>query len=36
MTLRYGKPADADLSAEFAFHLNHDRIGTVLGVNPPT
>ena len=27
---------NVDLSAEFAFHLNHNRIGTVLGVNPPS
>jgi glucose-1-phosphate cytidylyltransferase len=27
---------DADLAAEFAFHRDHGRIGTVLGVNPPS
>lgn len=27
---------DADLTAEFRFHLDHERIGTVLGVNPPS
>ena len=27
---------DADLSAEFEFHLAHGKIGTVLGVNPPS
>jgi glucose-1-phosphate cytidylyltransferase len=27
---------DADLSAEFRFHKEHGRIGTVLGVNPPS
>jgi glucose-1-phosphate cytidylyltransferase len=27
---------DADLGAELAFHLGHDRIGTVLGVNTPS
>ncbi|MEO0530275.1 MAG: glucose-1-phosphate cytidylyltransferase [Planctomycetota bacterium] len=27
---------DADLSAEFAFHQEHGRLGTVLGVNPPS
>ena len=27
---------DADLSSELQFHLGHDRIGTVLGVNPPS
>lgn len=27
---------DADLAAEFQFHLNEGRIGTVLGVNPPS
>ncbi len=27
---------DADLAAEFAFHLDHGRLGTVLGVNPPS
>ncbi|WP_425398153.1 glucose-1-phosphate cytidylyltransferase [Aeoliella sp.] len=27
---------DANLSEEFSFHLNHGRIGTVLGVNPPS
>lgn len=27
---------DADLSAEFRFHQSHDKLGTVLGVNPPS
>lgn len=27
---------DADLAAEFAFHREHGRVGTVLGVNPPS
>jgi glucose-1-phosphate cytidylyltransferase len=27
---------DADLAAELQFHLTEDRIGTVLGVNPPS
>jgi glucose-1-phosphate cytidylyltransferase len=27
---------DANLSKEFQFHLKHDRLGTVLGVNPPS
>lgn len=27
---------NADLSKEFAFHLAHNKIGTVLGVNPPS
>lgn len=27
---------DANLAAELAFHLKHGRIGTVLGVNPPS
>ncbi|GMV98609.1 MAG: glucose-1-phosphate cytidylyltransferase [Phycisphaerae bacterium] len=27
---------DADLRAELDFHLSHDRLGTVLGVNPPS
>lgn len=27
---------DADLRKEFEFHLSHDKIGTVLGVNPPS
>ena len=27
---------DADLAAELAFHRSHDRIGTVLGINPPS
>ena len=27
---------DADLAAEFRFHLEHGRVGTVLGVNPPS
>ena len=27
---------DANLGAELAFHVSHDRIGTVLGTNPPS
>ncbi len=27
---------DADLGAEFDFHLTHNRFGTVLGANPPS
>jgi glucose-1-phosphate cytidylyltransferase len=27
---------DADLGAELRFHLEHGRVGTVLGVNPPS
>jgi glucose-1-phosphate cytidylyltransferase len=27
---------DAPLAGEFAFHINHGRLGTVLGVNPPS
>ncbi len=27
---------DVDLSKEFAFHQAHDKIGTVMGVNPPS
>ncbi len=27
---------DADLGAEFDYHLSHDRIGTVMGANPPS
>jgi glucose-1-phosphate cytidylyltransferase len=27
---------DADLAAEFQFHLDEGRVGTVLGVNPPS
>jgi glucose-1-phosphate cytidylyltransferase len=27
---------DADLSAELDYHLSHGKIGTVLGVNPPS
>ena len=27
---------DADLGEEFQFHLQHERLGTVLGVNPPS
>jgi glucose-1-phosphate cytidylyltransferase len=27
---------DADLGAEFQFHHSHGKIGTVLGVNPPS
>lgn len=27
---------NADLNAEFQYHLSHGKIGTVLGVNPPS
>jgi len=27
---------DADLLAEYEFHVAHERVGTILGVNPPT
>ncbi len=27
---------DADLGSEFAYHLAHDRLGTVMGANPPS
>lgn len=27
---------NADLAAEFRFHVEHARVGTVLGVNPPS
>jgi glucose-1-phosphate cytidylyltransferase len=27
---------DANLAAQFAFHVQQDRIGTVLGINPPS
>jgi glucose-1-phosphate cytidylyltransferase len=27
---------DADLGTELDYHLSHDKIGTVLGVNPPS
>ncbi|MDD5556457.1 MAG: glucose-1-phosphate cytidylyltransferase [bacterium] len=27
---------DADLAEEYRFHLSHGKIGTVLGVNPPS
>lgn len=27
---------NANLGAEFQFHINHGKIGTVLGVNPPS
>lgn len=27
---------DADLGAEFKFHMAHGKIGTILGVNPPS
>lgn len=27
---------DANLAEEFKYHLSHDKIGTVLGVNPPS
>lgn len=28
--------ADVDLAAEFEFHQSHGKLGTVLGVNPPS
>ncbi len=35
--LTYGDGlTDADLGDEFGFHLAHDRLGTVLGVQPPS
>lgn len=35
--LTYGDGlTDADLGEEFRFHLAHDRLGTVLGVQPPS
>ncbi len=35
--LTYGDGlTDADLGEEFRFHLSHGRMGTVLGVNPPS
>lgn len=35
--LTYGDGlTDADLGAELDFHLGHDRLGTVLGVHPPS
>jgi len=37
MAVTYGDGlTDADLAGELAFHAAHDKIGTVLGVNPPT
>jgi glucose-1-phosphate cytidylyltransferase len=27
---------DADLAAEYQFHLDHGHLGTVLGINPPS
>jgi glucose-1-phosphate cytidylyltransferase len=27
---------DADLTAELGFHLSHPKLGTVLGINPPS
>jgi len=27
---------NADLEKEYAFHLNHGKLGTILGVNPPS
>ncbi len=27
---------DVDLAAEYAFHLGHDQLGTVLGIHPPS
>ena len=27
---------DADLADEYRYHLSHDKIGTVLGINPPS
>lgn len=27
---------DTDLRAELTFHLSHDQLGTVLGINPPS
>jgi glucose-1-phosphate cytidylyltransferase len=35
--LTYGDGlTDADLKSELAFHLSHGKVGTVLGVNPPS
>ncbi len=28
--------ADINLKAEFEFHQSHDKVGTVLGINPPS
>ena len=28
--------SDVDMTAEWAFHNKHDKLGTVLGVNPPS
>ena len=37
MAVTYGDGlTDANLSDEFDFHLRHGKIGTVLGVNPPS
>ncbi len=37
MAVTYGDGlVDVDLKEEFEFHLSHGRIGTVLGVNPPS
>jgi len=37
MAVTYGDGlTDANLREEYDFHLSHDRIGTVLGVNPPS
>jgi len=37
MAVTYGDGlTDASLRDEFDFHLSHGRIGTVLGVNPPS
>jgi glucose-1-phosphate cytidylyltransferase len=37
MAVTYGDGVtDADLGAEFQFHLKHGKIGTVMGVNPPS
>jgi glucose-1-phosphate cytidylyltransferase len=37
MAVTYGDGlTDANLRDEFDFHLSHGKIGTVLGVNPPS
>lgn len=37
MAITYGDGlTDADLKKEYEFHLSHGKIGTVLGVNPPS
>jgi len=37
MAVTYGDGlTDANLGAEYDFHLSHGKIGTVLGVNPPS